>query len=57
LRPTILRIEGYRFFFFSNEGLGKAHIHIESGDNYEKYWLRPVILARSFGYKSSELTF
>ena len=42
--PTILRIHGYRFFFFSNEGKGKPHIHVESGDNYGKYWLKPVIL-------------
>jgi hypothetical protein len=55
--PTILRIEGYRFFFFSNEGVEKPHIHIESGDNYAKYCLKPVTLASNFGYKSSELTF
>jgi hypothetical protein len=54
--PTILRKYGYRFFFFSNEGRGKPHIHIESGDNYAKYWLRPVSLAASFGYKPSELS-
>ena len=54
--PTILRIHGYRFFFFSNEGKGKPHIHVESGDNYGKYWLKPVILASSFGYNPSELT-
>ncbi len=37
--PTILRIEGFRFFFFSNEGREKPHVHIESGENYAKYWL------------------
>jgi hypothetical protein len=55
--PTILRIHGYRFFFFSNEGKAKPHIHVESGDNYGKYWLKPVILAASFGYNPSELTY
>lgn len=54
--PTILRTEGYRFFFYSNEGVGKPHIHVESGDSYAKYWLKPVTLAKNFGYKSSELT-
>ncbi|MDI6853570.1 MAG: DUF4160 domain-containing protein [Deltaproteobacteria bacterium] len=54
--PTILRIQGYRFFFFSNEGFEKPHIHVESGDNYAKFWLNPVALASSFGYNSSEIT-
>jgi hypothetical protein len=30
--PTVLRIDGYRFFFFSNEGNEPVHIHVESGD-------------------------
>lgn len=54
--PTILRIHGYRFFFFSNEGFAKPHIHVESGDNYAKLWLKPVVLASSFGYNSGEIT-
>ncbi len=54
--PTILHIYGYRFFFFSNEGFENPHIHVESGDNYAKFWLKPVSLASSFGYNSSEIT-
>ena len=54
--PTVLRIRGYRFFFFSNEGREAPHIHVESGENYAKFWLRPVELAKSVGYNSSELT-
>jgi len=54
--PTILKIHGYRFFFFSNEGYGSPHIHVESGDTYAKYWLKPVGLAKSFGFKPAELT-
>ena len=53
--PTVLRIYGYRFFFFSNEGTEPVHIHVESGDGYCKYWLNPVSLAYSTGYDSSEL--
>ena len=53
--PTVLRIDGYRFFFFSNEGNEPVHIHVESGDGYCKYWLSPLSLAYSTGYNSSEL--
>jgi hypothetical protein len=54
--PTALRIDGYRFFFFSNEGNEPVHIHVESGDGYCKYWINPVSLAYSTGYNSTELT-
>lgn len=53
--PTILRIDGYRLFFFSNEGNEPIQIHVESGDGYCKYWVNPTILAVSSGYNSSEL--
>lgn len=53
--PTILRIDGYRFFFFSNEGNEPVHIHVESGDGYCKFWLKPIVLAYSTGYNSAEL--
>jgi hypothetical protein len=54
--PTVLRLRGYRFFFFSHEGTEPARIHVESGDCYAKFWLQPVELARSVGYNSPELT-
>ena len=53
--PTVMRIDGYRFFFFSNEGNEPVHIHVESGDGYCKFWLNPVALAYSTEYNSSEL--
>lgn len=30
--PTVLRVDGYRFFFYSNEGNEPPHIHVESGE-------------------------
>ncbi|MBI4712035.1 MAG: DUF4160 domain-containing protein [Planctomycetes bacterium] len=54
--PTVLRIRGYRFFFFSNEGNEPPHIHVESGENYAKFWLEPVTLSRVIGFSGPELT-
>ncbi len=54
--PTILKIKGYRFFFFSLEGNEPAHIHIECGDSVAKFWLNPISLASSYGFRSHELT-
>lgn len=53
--PTVLKLKGYRFFFFSLEGNEPAHIHIEYGDNVAKFWLKPVNLASSYGFRSHEL--
>ena len=54
--PTILLTRGFRFFFFSGEGSEPAHIHVEHGDKVAKYWLMPVELASSEGFRSHELT-
>jgi len=53
--PTILRKKGYRFFFWSREGNEPPHIHVEQAERYAKFWLRPIQLARSEGFRSSEL--
>ncbi|HEY8498659.1 MAG TPA: DUF4160 domain-containing protein [Limnochordales bacterium] len=54
--PTVLRQAGYRFFFFSNEGNEPPHIHVEYGEAYAKFWLKPVRLARSRGLSAQELS-
>ena len=54
--PTALRIKGYRFFFFSLEGKEPPHIHVELGDKVAKFWLKPINLASSYGFRSHELT-
>ena len=53
--PEVLRIHGYRFFFFSREGTEPHHIHVEQAERYAKFWLIPVELAESRGFRSSEL--
>jgi hypothetical protein len=53
--PTVLRVAGYRFFFFSNERQEPAHIHVERAESYAKFWLDPVSLAGSRGFRSAEL--
>jgi hypothetical protein len=53
--PTVLRAGKYRFFFFSKEGTEPVHIHVDSGDDYAKFWLNPVQLAKSIGYNSTEI--
>lgn len=54
--PTVLRISGFRFFFYSLEGSEPAHVHVEHGDRVVKFWLEPVELAESRGFRAHELT-
>ncbi len=53
--PTVLQAAGFRFFFYSLEGSEPPHIHVEHGDNVAKFWLEPVSLAESRGFRSHQL--
>lgn len=54
--PTVLRLDGYRFFFYSLENNEPPHIHVEHGDRTAKFWIDPVQLAESAGFRSHEVT-
>ena len=54
--PTVLRDAGLRFFFYSLENDEPPHIHVESGDATAKFWLDPIELARSRGFRVRDLT-
>ena len=53
--PTVLRIDGYRFFFYSDERNEPPHVHVTSGGKSAKFWLQPIELARSSGYTMAEI--
>ena len=54
--PTVERWRGYRFYFYSHEPNEPPHVHIDRGGATAKFWLEPVALARTVGYKPQELT-
>jgi len=54
--PALLRIGGYRFFFYSLEDREPPHIHVAQGGRYAKFWLDPIALASNHGFRSHELT-
>ena len=37
--PTILLLNGWRFFFYAEEGNEPMHVHCKKGDADAKYWL------------------
>lgn len=54
--PAILRVRGYRFFFFSLEGREPSHIHVAHAGRYAKFWLEPITLADARGFRGHQLT-
>ena len=55
--PTVFRHDGFRFFFYSNEGDPRepVHIHVMRGAAEAKFWLKPTTLARSHGFDARTL--
>ncbi|PIR23272.1 MAG: hypothetical protein COV44_03585 [Deltaproteobacteria bacterium CG11_big_fil_rev_8_21_14_0_20_45_16] len=43
--PTILRKNGFRFFFYSREGAEPPHIHVIGRGGEMKIWLDPIEIA------------
>jgi hypothetical protein len=56
--PSVLRADGYRFFFYSDEGNPREPPHIDaaSGERAAKFWLEPVELVKSKRLSASEIT-
>ncbi|MDQ0465648.1 hypothetical protein QO010_003437 [Caulobacter ginsengisoli] len=53
--PTVLRWNGYRFFFFSNERGEPPHVHIDKAGNTAKIWLASAEVARNVGFNAREI--
>jgi len=53
--PTLLRSGPYPFYFYSHEPNEPPHVHVDRDDMSAKFWLDPVELARSVGFKQKEL--
>jgi len=56
--PVIFRHEGFRFFFYANEGAPRepVHVHVEKGGVEAKFWLTPeVSVAYDDGFNAKTL--
>ena len=53
--PTVLRLNGFRFYFFSHEPNEPPHIHIDKGDATMKVWLDSLEVAKSRGFRAHEI--
>ena len=56
--PTVFRDDGFRFFFYSNEGDPRepVHIHVMKDGREAKFWVEPQVqLDRSHGFDARTL--
>ncbi len=53
--PTVLRVGPFRFFFYAGDGGEPPHVHVERDDAEAKFWLDPVRLERSRGFRRQEI--
>ena len=53
--PTVLRAGAYRFFFYSGDREEPPHVHVERDVNVAKFWLDPVRLSGSGGFRRAEI--
>lgn len=51
--PTVFRIDGLRFFFFSDEHL-PLHIHVEKADSYMRVELETLKVTDNYKFSPSE---
>lgn len=53
--PNVLFINGFRFFFYSNENDEPAHVHITKGNANGKVWLEPnIAITYMYDFTSAE---
>lgn len=53
--PKVLFVNGFSFFFYSNENNEPAHIHVSKGSAEGKIWLQhSLTVAYFYGFSNTE---
>jgi hypothetical protein len=53
--PVVLRIRGYKFWFYESDLGEPAHVHIGKDGNEAKFWLNPIKIARAGRFRQVDL--
>jgi hypothetical protein len=53
--PTVFRSGPYRFFFYAGDRDEPPHVHVERDDREAKFWLDPIRMERSVGFRAKEI--
>ena len=53
--PVVLRVKGYKFWFYEADLDEPPHVHVGKEDREAKFWLGSVKVVRSGRFKPAEL--
>lgn len=53
--PTVLRIGGLDFYFYSNERNEPPHIHVRGGGGDGKWWIESIRLEYAYGFSVRQI--
>ena len=53
--PTLLILNGYRFYFYSHEPNEPPHVHVDKGGASVKIWLEALEVAKNRGFRNHEI--
>ena len=54
--PVVLRVSGYKFFFYEADIANEPpHVHISKEGNEAKFWLDPIRTAREGKFRKNDL--
>ncbi len=53
--PVVLRVKGYRFWFYEADLDEPPHVHAGKENREAKFWLNPIAVAIARGFREHEL--
>lgn len=53
--PVILRVKGYRCWFYEADLSEPVHVHVGKGGKEAKFWMNPISIARAGRFRENEL--
>lgn len=53
--PVVLRVKGYRFWFYEADLDEPAHVHVGKQGREAKYWLDPLRIAQAGRFRPVDL--
>ena len=54
--PVVLRVHGYKFFFYEADVANEPpHVHVTKDGNEAKFWLNPIKLEREGRFRKGDL--
>lgn len=53
--PTVFRERGYRFYFYEADFDEPMHVHVAKSSKLAKFWIEPIGVAVTEGFKNHEL--